>query len=37
MMMHLDSTPFIVGVVLALLATAFTVGERLQRETDGLV
>ncbi|SEB85696.1 hypothetical protein SAMN04489806_1960 [Paramicrobacterium humi] len=32
-----DFTPMIVGVVLALLATAFTVGERLQRDTEGLV
>ena len=37
MMMLIDSTPIAVGAVLALIATAFTVGERLQRETDGLV
>lgn len=37
MMMHLDSTPFVVGIVVALIATAFRVGERLQTETDGLV
>lgn len=35
--MHLDSTPFVVGIVIALLATAFKIGERLQRDTDGLV
>lgn len=37
MMMHIDSTPFVIGFVLALVAMAFAVGERLQRETDGLV
>ena len=37
MMMSLDSTPFVVGIVLALLAMAFSIGERLQRETDGLI
>ncbi|MET1053455.1 MAG: hypothetical protein ABWX65_12520 [Mycetocola sp.] len=37
MLMHLDSTPFIIGIVLAVVAMAFSVGERLQRETDGLV
>jgi hypothetical protein len=36
-MMLIDSTPVVVGVVLALIATAFTVGERLQRDSDGLV
>lgn len=37
MRMHLDSTPFVVGIVVALIAAAFRVGERLQTETDGLV
>lgn len=37
MMMHIDSTPFIVGFSLALVAMAFSIGERLQRETEGLV
>ena len=37
MMMHLDSTPVVVGLVLGIIATAFAVGERLQRDTDGLV
>lgn len=33
----IDSTPIVVGVILVLIATAFTVGERLQRDSDGLV
>lgn len=37
LMMYIDSTPFIVGFVLALVAMAFSIGERLQRETEGLV
>lgn len=37
MMAELDFTSAIVGVALALVATAFKVGERLQRDTEGLI
>jgi hypothetical protein len=33
----LDPTPFAVGFALAVVATAFQMAERLQRDTDGLV
>ncbi|WP_167042496.1 hypothetical protein [Salinibacterium sp. ZJ454] len=37
LMANLDFTAPLVGVALALVALAFSVGEKLQRDTDGLV
>jgi len=37
MLGNLDFTAAFVGLALALVATAFTIGQRLQRETEGLV
>jgi vacuolar-type H+-ATPase subunit I/STV1 len=37
MVAELDFTSAIVGIALALVATAFKIGERLQRDTEGLI